>query len=263
MGSRNSIQLLNNNHVFRDLFRVTVDLLPNIKREAALSLFADLSKEAAEYIRVQSQTMTTEEKLKLLGTFFFLVKGFTPLKKHQKIESAFLPQALLKRAGPYELLLPLFISLARSLDLHVHAVEISERIILKLNSKGRTLLIDFKHQCRPLSTDEALNLINEGANLTDPVPNENVLTTYLIKLKKVALKQRQLKMIYNIQSELIRLQPAVLSHLIDRARVSYALGDLQQVREDLSHYFSYAKEKYSNIKIQNLMRKIGGKNKNL
>jgi regulator of sirC expression with transglutaminase-like and TPR domain len=208
------------------------------------------------HLLTEDKDLDTQERFEVLKSFFFHSKRFSPLAAKPKMDRFLLPYILLSRSGPQEILLLLFICLARTLNIHLSVIKSTDRTILKFIDNGRPVLCDFRNRGRLLDTNEVIELINEGCDFTKTVEQRDLLARYLLLMKTQCLRERSFIHLYKIQSYLITHQPFVLNHLVDRARAAYAIGDLVKAAEDIGQYLSFHTDKISNYRFLKLLKKL-------
>jgi hypothetical protein len=125
-----------------------------------------------------------------------------------------------------------------------------------LIDQGKSRLFEFENKCSELSTQEIVNLVNQGCDCTKAVTQEELLVRYLVLLKTQCLRERSLIHFYKMQTYLVHYQPFALNHLIDRARAAYAIGDIVRAAEDLGQYVVFQSEKVTNSRYLQLIRRI-------
>ena len=91
-------------------------------------------------------------------------KEFSTLASKPKLEKLLVHYTLLSRKGPEELLLLIFVSLGKALDLPLSVVECRSDMVLKFLDNGRSILLDFHKKCQPLSTEDVINLVNDAGS---------------------------------------------------------------------------------------------------
>lgn len=256
MGSSNHLILIdkNNDELICELSRLSHDLNAAWVPSQTLKKYQKLA--AQLHLLASDKGLETQEKFAILKYFFFESKKFSPLAAKPKLERFLLPYILLSRSGPKEILLLLFICLARSLDIQIQVIRNSERSILKFVDDGRPVIFDFNNQARLLNTDEIIDLINDGCDFTKTIDSKDLLASYLQLIKTQSLRERSFLHLYKIQSYLVQHQPFVLNHLVDRARAAYAIGDLVKAAEDLGQYLSFHTDKMSHYKFAKILKKL-------
>jgi regulator of sirC expression with transglutaminase-like and TPR domain len=213
-----------------------------------------------DQLRSQAPTvLSPAERFEALKVFFFGKKNFDVLVSKPSLEKYLLPYTLLSRSGSSEMLILIFLSLAKSLDLSVTVIENRHKTILKFIDQGKSRLFVFEKKCIELSRQEIVDLVNEGSDCTKAVSAEELLTRYLVLLKTQCLRERSLIHFYKMQTYLVHYQPFALNHLIDRARAAYAIGDLVRAAEDLGQYVVFQSEKVTNNRYLQLLRRLKDK----
>jgi regulator of sirC expression with transglutaminase-like and TPR domain len=200
-----------------------------------------------------------KERLLFLKHFFFNQRGFSCLASKPTLDKYLLPYTLLSRSGPPEVLVLLFLSLAKHLNLQIEVLQSPSQWILKLVDSGKSHLFEFNSSFREFSKTEIVELVNAGCDFTQTVSSQTLLTNYLSLLKTQSLRERSLIQFYKLQSHLIHHQPFALQHLVDRARAAYAIGDLVRAAEDLGQYMTFHSEKVTNNRYAKLLRKMRDK----
>lgn len=206
--------------------------------------------------QTHSPELTDAERFELLKQFFFEDRKFKPLSIKPKLDRYLLPYLLLSRSGPQELLLLVFLCLAESIRVPLQVIKHSDRMIIKLIDNGRSRMFDFKKKCEWLSTQEVLDLVNQGTDCNQIYNFTDLLSNYLLLLKTQSLRERSFIQLYKIQSHLIQHQPFALNHFLDRARAAYAIGDVVRAAEDMSQYLVYHKDTVINGRLLRLAQKI-------
>ena len=196
------------------------------------------------------------DRFEILKDFFFHQKKFIPLETKPKLDRYLLPYTLLSRSGPVELLLLIFLGLAETLNLSLQVVEHQNHIMLKLVHEGRSKIFDFNNRCQLLSSQEVLDMVNEGSDYTHCLQFSDLVSNYLLLLKTQSLRERSFINLYKIQTYLIQLQPFALNHFLDRARAAYAIGDVVKAAEDMSQYLAFHKDNVVNQRLVRLVKKI-------
>jgi regulator of sirC expression with transglutaminase-like and TPR domain len=256
LGSLGHLVLIDtdSDYLISELSRVSYDINSVWVPSQTIKKYQSLS--AQLHLLTDGQDLDLQERFEVLKRFFFNSKQFSTLAAKPKMDRFLLPYILLSRSGPPEILLLLFICLARALNIRLQVIKSSHRTILKFVDNGRPVLSDFDNHGRLLSTNEVIELINDGCDFTKTVDQKELLTRYLLLMKTQCLRERSFLHLYKIQSYLIQLQPFVLNHLVDRARAAYAIGDLVKAAEDIGQYLSFHTDKISNYRFLKLLRKL-------
>ncbi len=235
-----------------ELSRIAFDMKSSWPPELTVKKYRALLDQASKV----NFPLSPKERLLGLHDFFFNKRGFTPLASKPTLDKYLLPYTLLSRSGSPEVLLLLFLSLAKNLNLQLEVLQCQNQWIVKLVDSGKSHLFEFNSTFREFSKAEVVELVNAGCDFTQPVDAKNLLTTYLFKLKTQCLRERSLLQFYKLQTHLIHHQPFALQHLVDRARAAYAIGDLVRAAEDLGQYVTFRSDKVTNNKYVKLLRKM-------
>lgn len=206
--------------------------------------------------RLLSNERTASDRFLTLRHFFFEEKKFCVLVSKPTLYKSLLPYTLLSRSGSTDILLLLFISLAKSLEIPLEVLNNPQTTTLKWLDAGRARLFFFEQKARELSKQDILDLVNEGVDCTETLCVEDIFARYLNVLKTQSLRERSLLHFYKLQTHLIHYQPFALHHLVDRARVAYAIGDIVRAAEDLGQYVTFHSEKVTNNRYLNLLKKL-------
>ncbi len=236
-----------------EMARIAQDMNPSWTVELSLKKYRTLVDQLRQIPCSESSPTALFE---ILRRFYFEKKQFAPLESKQSLEKCLLPYALLSRSAPPEMLVLLFLSLARSLDLPVTVLSLSPHIVVKFVDQGKNRLFVFQNQCRELHGQEVVDLVNQGCDCTQSIHTTELLMRYLVFLKTQSLRERRLVNFYKLQSYLVQHQPFALHHLIDRARAAYAIGDIVRAAEDLGQYVTFQSEKVTNNRYLKLLKKI-------
>lgn len=256
MASRGHLVLINTDHdtLISELSRIAYDLnslwTPALTLKKYQSLLAQLN------LMMADQDLDPLDRFEILKEFFFRHKKFSPLVSKPKIEKYLLPYILLSRAGPPDMLLLLFICLTQSLQIPAQVLKNDKKMILKIVAEGKAHFFDFRRGGEALSSEEILDLVNEGCDASKCLKVDEILTRYLLLMKTQCLRERSFLTLYKVQTHLIHLQPFVLNHIVDRARTAYAIGDIVKAAEDIGQYLSFHSEKMSNYKLLKLLKKV-------
>lgn len=239
--------------VMTELARIAHDINSSWTPDQTFKKYRALQEQLRSQV---SSSLPPTERFESLKAFFFGKKNFDILLSKPSLEKYLLPYTLLSRSGSQEILVLLFLSLARSLDLNVSALEARNKTILKWVDNGKSRLFEFGNKCSELSTQEIVDLVNLGCDCTKVITSEELLIRYLILLKTQCLRERSLIHFYKMQTYLVHYQPFALNHLIDRARAAYAIGDIMRAAEDLGQYVVFQSEKVTNSRYLQLLRRI-------
>lgn len=243
--------------LFVDLSHIAHDLSSLWPLHRTLQGCQTLSKELQSTVGINAGDSL--KHFEAVCDFFFKQKKFKPLKSKPTLEKYLLPYALLSRRGPVELLLPLFIGLNRHVHLNIQVAHYNKEIILKLIVEGKAHFFNFKNACQPLTSEDLIHLVNSGCDCSGSVSEHDVLTKYLLRIKKQSLRERSLLHLYKIQTYLMKYQPFALNHILDRARAAYAIGDVVKAAEDVSQYLTFSKDMMHNNRITRLISKLNNR----
>jgi regulator of sirC expression with transglutaminase-like and TPR domain len=235
-----------------ELSRIAADMKSSWSPELTVKKYRALLEQASKLNLPDSP----RERLFCLQHFFFNERGFSVLASKPSLDKCLLPYTLLSRSGPPEVLLLLFLSLAKNLNLQVEVLQGPTLWIVKLLDSGKAYLFEFNSTFREYSKAEIVDMVNAGCDFTRSVNAKTLLTSYLSLLKTQSLRERSLVQFYKLQSHLIHHQPFALQHLVDRARAAYAIGDLVRAAEDLGQYMTFRSEKVTNSRYAKLLRKM-------
>jgi regulator of sirC expression with transglutaminase-like and TPR domain len=235
-----------------ELSRIAADMKSSWSPELTVKKYRALLEQASKLDLPDSP----RERLFCLQHFFFNERGFSALASKPSLDKCLLPYTLLSRSGPPEVLLLLFLSLAKNLNLQLEVLQGPTLWIVKLIDSGKSHLFEFNSAFREYSKAEIVDMVNAGCDFTRSVNAKTLLTNYLSLLKTQSLRERSLVQFYKLQSHLIYHQPFALQHLVDRARAAYAIGDLVRAAEDLGQYMTFRSEKVTNSRYAKLLRKM-------
>jgi hypothetical protein len=252
--SVNHLVLVHSEHDYfvTELSRIAADMKSSWSPELTVKKYRALLEQASSL----ELSGSPRERLVCLHDFFFNKRGFTSLASKPTLDKCLLPYTLLSRSGPPEVLLLLFLSLAKNLNLQLEVLQGPSLWIIKLLDGGKSHLFEFNSSFREISKDEIVDMVNAGCDFTQPVNSKTLLTSYLFLLKTQSLRERSLIQFYKLQSHLIHHQPFALQHLVDRARAAYAIGDLVRAAEDIGQYMTFRSEKVTNSRYVKLLRKM-------
>ncbi|MCB9073810.1 MAG: hypothetical protein H6623_09320 [Bdellovibrionaceae bacterium] len=214
----------------------------------------NLTKDLVHHVGINGPDV--EHQFRVLCTYFYDQKRFKPMKSKPTLEKCLLPYALLSRRGPLEILLPLFLGLARKIGLQVSVVYYGKNIILKLVVDGQSHFYDFTKHCQRLTSEDLIALVNSGCDCTKLVDDNEVMAKYLLRIKHQCLRERSFLSLYKVQTYLMQYQPFALNHVLDRARAAYATGDMIKAYEDVSQYLAFSADRINNTRMIKLMKRL-------
>lgn len=260
ISSTNHLVLIHsqNDYVITELSRIAHDINSTWTPDQTIKKYRALQAQLTYKIPHPAQ-LSGLDRFLILQDFFFAEKKFSPLASKPSLEKLLLPYTLLSRGGTQDILLLIFLSLAKSLNLTVEVLKNETTTILKLIDEGKSRLFLFEKNLHELNKQEVLDLVNSGCDCTKTLSTHELLASYLVLLKTQCLRERSLIHFYKLQTHLIHYQPFDLHHLIDRARAAYAIGDIVRAAEDLGQYVTFHSEKVTNSRYLKLLRKLRGR----
>ena len=179
-----------------ELARVAQDINSSWPVDMSLKKYRHLAEQLRLHLPLGASPHDTFEHLR---RFYFEQKKFSTLASKPRLEKCLLPYTLLSRSGPPEMLVLLFVSLARSLDLPVEVLSLSPQTVIKFVDQGKNRLFLMQNQCRELTRNEIVDLVNAGCDCTQSLRPTDLLMSYLVFLKTQSLRERRLVHFYKIQ----------------------------------------------------------------
>ncbi len=257
ISSANHLVLIHsqNDYVITELSRIAHDIHPAWTPDQTIKKYRALQAQLTLKIPHPAE-LTAFDRFLILQDFFFAEKKFSPLVSKPTLDKFLLPYTLLSRSGSHDLLVLIFLSLAKNLGLSLEVLNSETTTILKLIDEGKSRLFSFEKNLHELSKQDVVDLVNSGCDCTKTLPVQDLLARYLLLLKTQCLRERSLINFYKLQTHLIHYQPFALHHLIDRARAAYAIGDIVRAAEDLGQYVTFHSEKVTNSRYLKLLRKL-------
>lgn len=236
-----------------ELCYFTEELQPHLQIANLHSQLKTLSQPIIENVRFLS---TDEEKFDHVVDYFFNTLGFSFSEKPElSLQNCFMANVLKTRKGPESVLMLLLCALFEECNLQVQITSCRLQYLLKVQFNSRYYIADFKKKCAILQHFEILELINCGVNFSQNCYNsKSLVVEYLDLLKNLAHKEKQLKILAQIHSYLMKFQPFNLKHISERAVIAFETGDYRSALEDIRSYFQYKHGELANSQLKNIYK---------
>jgi len=161
-----------------------------------------------------------EERFLFLVDYFFKTLNFSiDNPQESQLLNSFMPQILVSRKGPSQLLLLLLMALLEQCHLKMSLCSPKQRLVFKVHLNRKVQLFDFTSQCAHVGTSDLIQLINGGYDFSgQPTPVSALVVEYLNRIANLARRERKLQILSITHSFLMKYQPFNLVHLSERAK---------------------------------------------
>ena len=213
-----------------------------------------------------AESYTEQDRLHILNDYFFDQKGFQILPNYDGIaESALLIKPVLsKRMGCGLPVALIYLHLATHLDLPIYPVRLNSMSVLKWVRSGKSNYLDLANAGRILDSTQIIRRLNEkttphedlDASSLDILPSKHVFTYYINELIQVYRKLERPTELLLLFDVLLKLDPAHLSTLKDRALLRQRLGYAKEAMLDIKRYFSYVDQQQAPTELQLAFRQL-------
>jgi len=189
------------------------------------------------------------DRFHILNDYFFDLKGFKASNIDQKcaVEGDFLIRAILsKKLGSPLIISLLYLHLCNKVDLPAYLINHSGMGLLKWVRSGKSSFIDLSRSGRILSEGQMIELLNEqnqtpcnNESCLDILPAKQVLKKYLKCLIDIYQRDKSPHQLHNVLNIILKIDPAHLAFLGQRALLRKDLGQPKDALCDLKRYFSF------------------------
>lgn len=197
----------------------------------------------------QCEKLNEKDRFHRLNDYFFVQKGFQVLPPQQTKVSEnklLIEEIMLSRNGHFLPLAFIYLHFANQIDLPIYMINSPHCCLLKWIRGAKSDFIQFSNGGELLNQSQLLDLANKTCGIQhrqldeayfDILPAHKMLLPYLEKL--IQIYQTDTDKLHTTLNVILKIHPAHLTFLGQRALLRKELGLVQDSMADLNRYFSF------------------------
>ncbi|MBX3021016.1 MAG: hypothetical protein KF799_05010 [Bdellovibrionales bacterium] len=197
------------------------------------------------------ECLNESDRWEALRAFIFEDKGFQISAHQDPCEKDVLMKCVLdERSGHPLPLVFLLLHLSHFLDLPMALLQARHHFLLKWVRSGKTIYLDLYNECRALSDQELIKVVNLSSSNLEVWSAKQLMAQYLELLMhafEASQALAQLHIVYNLMLQMDDTNTCILGQ---RALLRQKLGFTREALSDLKRYFSFVEQTHAPAELQ-------------